>query len=268
MWVNKLAKGFDVNSGCLMDLSDRSVKSDHGFGLSYKEPSVFVIEQLSPVKEKKVSRPASSRKKRPLPKIYIPDNDSDIFSRTAKRGPYRKYSQATKEEAVKLSKILGDVNKASDVHGIPVKNLRRWIKLGTEKKKGGRKTRDPVMETKLKSWIIKFKEDYGIMPLKADIKNKALELTECKDIFKASKGWFEKFMARQFPELIDKTKKRLKKRGFDSDMKFEAGDANYVGKRRSSRLRGRAERVRSEPKPKKKTKVVKNVVEVGADMDA
>lgn len=68
------------------------------------------------------------------------------------------------------------------------------------------------MEIQLKDWILDFKQKKGVYPIKNQIKSKALELTEFKDVFKASKGWFEKFMARQFPELIDKTKKRMRKR--------------------------------------------------------
>lgn len=68
------------------------------------------------------------------------------------------------------------------------------------------------MEIQLKDWIIDYKEDKGVYPVKNQIKSKALELTEFRDVFKASKGWFEKFMARQFPDLIDKTKKRIRKR--------------------------------------------------------
>ena len=68
------------------------------------------------------------------------------------------------------------------------------------------------MEIQLKNWINDFKTQNNIFPSKNQIKAKALELTEFKSTFKASKGWFEKFIARQFPELIDKTKKRLRKR--------------------------------------------------------
>lgn len=252
----------------------------HDFSLSYKEPSVFVGEHFSPVKPKKASRPSSNIQKKAAPVIFYPDsdNDSDIFSRNCKRGPYRRYTQATKEEAVGLALKLGDVNKASYVYDIPVKNLRRWVRLGTEKKKGGRKTRDPVMETKLKTWILRFKEDYGMMPLKADIKNKALELTEFKDIFKASKGWFEKFMVRQFPELVDRNKKRFKTRNFvELERRFADEGAGLMGKRRSARLRSLAEKAKNgakvEKKPEKrverkvakKGKVAKENVEVAAN---
>ena len=70
---------------------------------------------------------------------YESDSISDIimrFSKTFKRGPYRKYSQKLKQEAVSMAMRLNDPNKAASVYKIPVKNLRRWIRLGTEKKKG------------------------------------------------------------------------------------------------------------------------------------
>lgn len=58
------------------------------------------------------------------------------LSKTLKRGPYRRYSQKLKQDAVNMAFRLKDPNKAASVFKIPVKNLRRWIKLGTEKKKG------------------------------------------------------------------------------------------------------------------------------------
>lgn len=70
------------------------------------------------------------------------------------------------------------------------------------------------MEIQLKNWITEFRAKNDIFPTKTQIKFKALELTDFKGTFKASKGWFEKFIARQFPELIDRTKKRLRKRCF------------------------------------------------------
>ena len=68
------------------------------------------------------------------------------------------------------------------------------------------------MEIQLKNWINEYKNVKNTFPTKNQIKEKALELTEFKSSFKASKGWFEKFIARQFPELVDKTRKRHRKR--------------------------------------------------------
>ena len=39
------------------------------------------------------------------------------------------------------------MNEIAKTHSIPVKNIKRWIKVGVSRKKGGgRKTQDPEME--------------------------------------------------------------------------------------------------------------------------
>ena len=115
------------------------------------------------------------------------------------RGPYRKYTVDLKEKAIKTAYLLNDPVKASQMHRVPIKNLRRWLKNGIKTRKGGRKTRDPDMEENLKHWILEFERTHLELPSKKLIVNKALELTKYKDVFKASKGWYEKFIIRQFP---------------------------------------------------------------------
>jgi hypothetical protein len=55
------------------------------------------------------------------------------------------------------------------------------------------------METQLKLWINDYKIWNHHLPSPAKIKSKAQELCRFKDKFKASKGWFEKFVQRHFP---------------------------------------------------------------------
>lgn len=63
-------------------------------------------------------------------------------------------------------------------------------------KGGGRKKEDPEMEELVFEWL---KERYLKQRLPAtrnEIREKALEFSNKKDKFKASKGWLEKFFTR------------------------------------------------------------------------
>lgn len=79
---------------------------------------------------------------------------------------------------------------------IPEKNIKRWIKNGPERKKGaGRKTMDPNMEKNLLNWVAFEFSKKGEFPDNKEIKNKAKFFSN-QDIFKASKGWCDKFLRR------------------------------------------------------------------------
>jgi len=58
-----------------------------------------------------------------------------------KRGPYRKYSANLRREAIKLCQELTNPTKAAAILDIPIKNLRRWIVTGPQRKVGGSLTR-------------------------------------------------------------------------------------------------------------------------------
>lgn len=120
--------------------------------------------------------------------------------RRPKRGRYRKYTYSLKKEAVELSLKLGDAVQASKIMNVPLKNLRRWIENGPRRKKGGRKTHDPQMEVKLYNWIINYRQVYNELPSRKQIKKTALEYSHFPNKFKASKGWYEKFMLRHFSD--------------------------------------------------------------------
>jgi hypothetical protein len=97
---------------------------------------------------------------------------------------------------------LNDTNSAARILDIPIKNLKRWIKQGYIRKKGGRKTQDPKMENELKQWIYRFIELNKKQPCPKLIKKMAKRLSNYPDKFKASKGWFEKFLIR-FNQQVD-----------------------------------------------------------------
>ena len=140
----------------------------------------------------------------------------------SRRGKYRRYPFSLKKEAVDLSIKLGDPVQASKIMDVPLKNLRRWVENGPKRKKGGRKTHDPEMETKLYSWMLEFREVYEHLPARKKIKEKAMQYSRFPHKFKASKGWYEKFMLRRFPDHSKKVKKQsLKIENSDKTVKNE-----------------------------------------------
>ena len=79
---------------------------------------------------------------------------------------------------------------------VSIKNIKRWIESGAIRKKGGgRKTKDPEMEQELHNWINETCSK-GVKLSKLQIKKKAIEISRHKQVFKASKGWLEKFLTR------------------------------------------------------------------------
>ncbi len=98
----------------------------------------------------------------------------------------------------------------ADVCNIPIKNLRRWDKVGCIRKKGcGRKNKDPEMDQKVLKWydeISKLKRK----PTGSEIRKFALKV--CKDkTFIASKGWLEKFKKKYHIELYRVKQLKAKK---------------------------------------------------------
>lgn len=97
---------------------------------------------------------------------------------------------------------------------VPLKNLRRWVENGPKRKKGGRKTHDPEMEMKLYTWVKQYKDVFEELPSRKKIKETAMEYSQYPDKFKASKGWYEKFMLRHFStkKIDDETEKSWNER--------------------------------------------------------
>jgi transposase-like protein len=92
-------------------------------------------------------------------------------------------------------------HQVSKKYGISVNNICRWRKRCERKTGAGRKVHDPRMEIDLLKWISQVGKK---SPLTRQlIRKKAIELSE-DDNFKASKGWFERFMNRN-RELIRKS---------------------------------------------------------------
>ena len=129
-------------------------------------------------------------------------SQQSFFPGRRARGPYRRYTESDKRKAINTALRLGSQNKAAEVLGLPIKNLKRWIKNGPIRRKGGRRTQDPTMESRLIAWIEGFKRQSGAFPPSREVRAKAIAFSAHNAHFKASKGWFEKFMVRHYADEL------------------------------------------------------------------
>lgn len=123
-----------------------------------------------------------------------------------KRGPYRKYNRNVKENAILRVQRGEDIRKVSKEIQIPIKNVKRWLEFGPERKKGkgiklksggGRKTLDPDMEDDLYDWCLAESKRKEGKPLsRSTLKQAARKFSRFPGSFKASKGWLDKFIKR------------------------------------------------------------------------
>jgi hypothetical protein len=116
-----------------------------------------------------------------------------------KRGKYITYNEEEKKNFIEMVNQTS-IKEVSNIHGIQIKLLYRWIKYGCQRKKGcGRKIIDEEMEKKLVEWINKQKKT-EMKITRRMITDKALSLST-KVEFKASQGWFHKFVIRYNIEI-------------------------------------------------------------------
>lgn len=134
------------------------------------------------------------------------------------RGNYQSYSEELKQKVIDFALRRGTngAAEAAEKFGVPVKNIKRWIKNGPVRKKGGRKTQDPKMERELAQWVRKHLRDHRVMPKTKIIKEKAKEMSSHAD-FKASKGWLEKFLARNHLAEKKRSKEEAPRTFLDTD---------------------------------------------------
>ncbi len=123
--------------------------------------------------------------------------DQEDSRQKGHRGPYRKYSLEDKQLAIQyMTEFNYPVLQVSKILGINPKNIRRWMEKGITKKTGqGRKTSDPSMEKRLFQMITDHQRDHSRLPPKQTIVSFAKEHSQ-QPGFKASKGWFDKFVKR------------------------------------------------------------------------
>lgn len=143
-------------------------------------------------------------------------NKADKASnRSRKRNKYKMLPTEIKFKAVSMALKKG-AKAAAEYYCVPLKSLKRWMKVGCVRKKGGgRKTKDPLMEKHLYQWYIQKKTKGDIVTAKM-IKDKAIQLTNCKD-FIASKGWLDKFKVRFGLEISKESTKDGHKRRYNMD---------------------------------------------------
>ena len=117
------------------------------------------------------------------------------------RGNYKICTSNTKLEAVHLA-MHHPPKKVAEIMNIPEKNIKRWLVLGVERKKGaGRKMTDPSMEDNLLEWIRNFHKTFSKLPDQSMLKKQAFQFSS-NSCFKASKGWCDKFIKRNGKFLV------------------------------------------------------------------
>ena len=143
------------------------------------------------------------------------------------RHHYIIYSTEAKKfciDLIKISKWNSEI--ISLICEVPSKNIKRWIKLGVVRKKGGgRKTKFPNLEKDLVYWFYD-SIDKNFYPIANDIRNKALEICNDKD-FLASKGWLDKFIKKYgITPFIKKDRVLINKIGYSEWIKFKYPNGN------------------------------------------
>ena len=118
---------------------------------------------------------------------------------------YQMFSNSFKALCIRECQRLSP-KKVAEKRSIPLKSLKRWIEVGADRKKGGgRKVKDPEMESRLIDWYL---EEYGVLPIAVGAKalrEKALEFSTISE-FQASKGWLEKFKKKLITVVENKAK--------------------------------------------------------------
>ena len=143
------------------------------------------------------------------------------------RHHYIIYSTEAKKfciDLIKMSKWNSEI--ISLICEVPSKNIKRWIKLGVIRKKGGgRKTKFPNLEKDLVYWFYD-SIDKNFYPIASDIRNKALEICNDKD-FLASKGWLDKFIKKYgITPFIKKDRVLINKMGYSEWIKYKYPSGN------------------------------------------
>ena len=84
----------------------------------------------------------------------IYDQTPSATSHRHARAKYRMLSPETKMRAIAHADKFG-IKEAANLYKVPTKSLKRWLKVGFLRKKGGgRKTKDPDMEKLLYQWYL------------------------------------------------------------------------------------------------------------------
>ena len=119
-------------------------------------------------------------------------------------------SSEIKRKCIEMAKTK-NLNIVAATFNVPLKSLKRWLVVGSERKKGilivnliggGRKVRDPEMEERLYNWYLQYRKVGNKSVTAKMIKKKALDFSKF-DSFSASKGWLEKYK-RKYNIILNK----------------------------------------------------------------
>ncbi|CAK73462.1 unnamed protein product (macronuclear) [Paramecium tetraurelia] len=114
-----------------------------------------------------------------------------------RREHYNVLSKREKDQAVQMlgpNPLYDDFKRVSQAVGTTIKNLKRWKRCGTERKKGcGRKKLNPHAEKQLIEWVIQRVHSTGRKISRQELRCKALQLFKNQH-FCASKGYLDKFV--------------------------------------------------------------------------
>lgn len=139
------------------------------------------------------------RRNRPLRSTNNP-RERKCLSKTSPRGSYNMLDLNQRIRIVNYAKKF-NIEAAHKKFKVCKSRIKRYMKNGPGRKKGGgRKTLDPTMESKLLSWIEETSYESSSFPCRAQIKQKAKNLSAVGD-FLASKGWCDKFFKRNQDKL-------------------------------------------------------------------
>ncbi|CAD8063651.1 unnamed protein product [Paramecium sonneborni] len=132
-----------------------------------------------------------------------------------RREHYNVLSKKEKDEALLMlgpNPLFNDFKTVSQAFGTTIKNLKRWLRCGTERKKGcGRKKLNPYAEKQLIDWVIEKVQQTGKKISRQELRGKALELFKNQH-FCASKGFLDKFVkSYQLKNRMNEILKRIGK---------------------------------------------------------
>ena len=196
----KEGKGIDIERFDVFGELDQSFKEDKQDSLSnsYLYQNKSVIDDIDYEYELK---PKKAKEKENCPGITVKPFQSARKPKIKKRGAYRNYSFDFKQKVMKKAIEMQDIGKAASIYDVSVRNLKRWIREGIKQDSRRKKIRDPKMEAELREWIQLYCKGNESFPSGSLIRRKALLLSDDKD-FKASLGWLQKFIIRNFPLQI------------------------------------------------------------------
>lgn len=149
---------------------------------------VNILYYLSQLTKSKTEPKSNKTKHHDVVVKTCTSNKVTVYKPRCKK--YQMFDDDIKAKAISIASAVGN-KLASDLLKVPLKSLKRWIRVGPARKPGGgRKAMDPVLDGKILEWYNKLTSE-GIAITSNMIRSQALKFTTMS-AFKASKGWLEK----------------------------------------------------------------------------